>query len=442
MNTALDPAVPASAVNRPVEGRATARWKQIAVALALVAGAIYFIARGPVRAVQGGSVDFRYYFYVAQRTFAQGGNPYRMHDLLATAAGVSEGHRQFLQAVDNPVIIYPPSFFVIAPMGLLPVKLAVWLWILAQCIAFAALLRWASQFAATAWTPCQRGLFVACGLCLAPVHTGIAGGSTGPLFTSLAVALFLSLQKNSTGWAGLILGLLMIKPTFGIPAAVVASILARWRVLALGFAVWWLTSLPMFWRFGIRESLSGFLNSVLLQAAPGGPANETLQNPAHYSLLNLRAWWHSILGPVYAEVSTVVVLMLMLYALLRFRRQSHAAGSAPYWTLAGCFICLATYHRSYDAAIVAVPLAAAFDLYRLGGPYFWTWVTALVPFAVPGGTFLHLKLGVLSHRFPLLELLLVRHQTVALIILATLAVVGLRRLSGLARVSETVKLEV
>ena len=165
-----------------------------------------------------------------------------------------------------------------------------------------------------------------------------------------------------------------------------------------------------------------------LEAAPAGPANETLQNPVHYSVVNLRAWLSSILGPVSAAVLAAVILALMIYALFQYRHQAHGAGSVLYWTLAGCFICLAAYHRSYDAAIVAVPLAAAFDLRARGGSFFWAWVVALLPFAVPGGTVLHLRLGAVSHRFPLLELLLIRHQTVALIALAALAAAGLRRL--------------
>ncbi len=427
---------PASAVSGQPARKTTGRGKLMAFALALAASGAYFAVRGPLAALRDGSVDFQYYFFIAQRTFVLGGNPYRIEDVLATAEAVSDKHRQFLLGADNPIVIYPPGFFAIAPIGLLPVEAAVWLWVLAQCIASAALLWWASQLASTTWTPWQHRLFVICGLCLAPVHTGIAGGSTGPLFTSLAVALFLCLRRNLSGRAGVIMGLLMIKPTFGVPAAVMTAVLSRWRVLALGFAAWLLTSLPMFWRFGIRESLSAFLSSVRLQAAPGGPANETLQNPAHYSLLNLRSWWHSIAGSPWAEVLTVMVLAGILYALFRFRRRADAAGPVFYWTLAGCFICLAAYHRSYDAAVLAVALAAAFDLYGRNSPYFWAWAVALVPFAMPGGTFLHLSLAAVAHRFPLLELLVVRHQTVALLLLAALAVVELR-LSELATDPET-----
>lgn len=405
-------------------------WKQSAVGLALVASFLYFVVRGPLRAIHSGS-DFRHYFFIALRTFARGGDPYRLDQLLATAGDVSPVHRQVLQYANNAVIVYPPPFFVMAPLGLLPVDPARWLWLATQCIAFAALLWCASRFVSGDWSSLQKRLFVAGGLCLAPIHTGLSSGSTGPLFASLTVVFLLCLRNGWTAAAGLILGALMIKPTFGIPAAALALILAEWRVVALGSAAGSAASLPMFWRLGVRESLTEFLHSVALQAAPGMPADETRWNPQHYQLVNLRSWANSLLEPVWADTLTMIALGLLIYALFQFRRQAGPNGPAFYWTLAACFICLAGYHRFYDAAVVALPLATAFDLYQRRSRWTWVWAAALAPFAVPGATFLHLKLGPLAHA-PLIEPFLIRHDTLALMMLAACSLIGLSRRAAAA----------
>ena len=52
------------------------------------------------------------------------------------------------------------------------------------------------------------------------------------------------------------------------------------------------------------------------------------------------------------------------------------------------------------------------------------------PFAVPGSTWLHLSLREAAHRVPLVESLVVRHDTVALMALAALALLEMRRVEA------------
>ncbi|MBI3696256.1 MAG: DUF2029 domain-containing protein [Acidobacteria bacterium] len=415
-------------------------WKRVTLGLALALAAVYFLARGPWRAVPNGSLDFsldfRGYFYIALRTFACGGDPYQPTDLLATAGALSAFRRDSLRDFNRAAFVYPPGSLIFAPIGLLPLREALWVWLLLQCAGFAGLLYWSRQLCSATWTSLEWGAFLACALALAPVHTSLHVGNMAPLTAALTAALFLCLQRNSAGWGGLALGLLMIKPTFGIPGAVLALILARWRLLAVGTLVSVLAAVPAFWRLGIRHTLLSLLRNLPAQTGPGMPGDESFSNPAHFHLLNLRSWFHGLVGPGWAELLTGCVLAGLLYALFRFRRPGPglptAVNWAFYWTLASCFICLALYHRFYDAALLAVPLATAVDLAHHRSPWVWAWAAALAPFAVPGTTFLHLKLGDVAHRVPLVEFLLVRHETLAILLLACLAIAALHRQPAMA----------
>ena len=406
--------------------------RQVGLAAVLALAGIYFLVRGPFRAVAlpDGSIDFQYCFYVAFRTFAQGGSPYRAEDMLATAQAISARHHYLLLHFYKGAIIYPPGFFVFAPIGLMSLRPALWLWLLIECGAFGALLWWASQLFSTSWTRPQKAAFLACGLSLAPPHTNLAVGNTGILFAALTAALFLALQRKSAGWGGFALGLLMMKPTFGIPAAALVAIWGQWRLLVVGGLVSMLTSLPVLWRLGVRETVAGLVRNLSLHTTPGMPNDETLSNPFHYQFLNLRSWAYGLVGGGWAELLTVLALLALLYALFRFRRQRHGIGPTLYWTLASMFICLAMYHCFYDATLLVIPLAAAFDLYNRRSGWVYGWGAALAPFAVPGTTFLHLKLSNQAHRTPLIEAFIVRHETVALIVLAGLAVAGLYKIGA------------
>ena len=85
------------------------------VALALAGS--YFLIRGPLRALRGGVFDFGASFYIALRTFALGGNPYRLEDVTVTAAGVSEKLAWFFRVQPNSVLAYPPGFFAFYPLA-------------------------------------------------------------------------------------------------------------------------------------------------------------------------------------------------------------------------------------------------------------------------------------------------------------------------------------
>lgn len=402
---------------------AKARSRRVALALTLALAAGYFYLRGPRRALQpGGSADFQYIFYIGLRTFALGGNPYEAGDMLGTAQSISRRYAYIVQKGYGAGSPYPPGFFVLlAPLGLLPLRAAVWCWLFLQGVSFAALLWWAWNLHAQADAGgAKKLLFLACGLALAPVHTSLAVGNTGTPFAALTTGLFYAILRNRTGWGGLALGLLMSKPTFGIPAAMVVALCGRGRVLAVGAAVCAASWAPVCFRLGLLQTVVGWRRNVAAITVTGKQADATFANPVHYQLLNIQSWWYTFTGPGWAEVGSLLVLAFLLGGLYRFRREIEGHGGI-YWTLATVFLLLSMYHRFYDAALLAVPLAALFHLHRCQPWYTRAAAVSLAPFAVPGATFLHLKLESVAHRFPLVEAVVVRHDVVALLLLAVVA---------------------
>lgn len=406
--------------------------RRSAAAVGLCLSATYFWVRGLARGLgPTGGYDFLNYFHIGLRTFAHGGNPYLLRDLSASGIG---WHFNFAMA-------YPPAFFALAPIGLLSPRTAALLWLLLGCMAFAAILWSSKEQFTTPWTAEQGIFFLICALCLAPVHTDLQLGNMGTLCSAFLAGLFFCLQRNLTISAGILLGVLMIKPTFGCPAALIVLALGNIRSFLAGVGVCAAISMPIFARLGPQEALSGPLRNMALQVRPGMTNDESLLNPNHYQMIGLRSWLFGFAGPRWADLLTTMGVGLMLYCLFRFRKKATGSGAGFYWTLASVFVLLAFYHRFYDAGLLLVPIAATFDLYRRNNRFWWPCAAALVPFAAPGTMWLHVKLGDAADRYTLLEALLIRHETLALLLLAAVSIVGLYQASPSVRTAQPVDLD-
>ena len=185
----------------------------------LLLGLAYFLVRGPVRTFErGGNLDFQF-IHNAIQTFQEGYNPYVRDDIVA----VAEAHRRdrYIRAFLNATLLYPPPFLALFyPIGLMEHSAGVWVWLAMQFAAAAALAYLAARLAGLEkrhWRPAAVAV-----LFCAPLHTNIAHGQPGIFFCLLTAVLFWYLREKRTLPAGVALGLLMIKPSFGVPALVPA----------------------------------------------------------------------------------------------------------------------------------------------------------------------------------------------------------------------------
>lgn len=383
----------------------------------LCVGLIYFIWRGPVRAFRTtGNFDFLV-VHNAVQTYQDGENPYVQEEVLHAAE--AHGRRWRLHELLNARLLYAPGFLtVFAPMGWLgdgPGGTAIW--IVLQFLAFAGLAAACAHLCGL-----DRALwpiFGAFSLFWAPVHTNIALGQPSIVFALFTAVFLLYLKTNRDGLNIFALGLLFIKPSLAAPSAVVAAFHRKWKVLALGCAVGVALCAPFLLRYGPVESVDSYGSAITAVSQPGGDADDSRQNPFRFDLINLRSWLYAWeLPAVLTELLNGAYLGFLCTILYRYRGTARDGPSqGVYWTLAAVFICLALYHRFYDAALLLVAVAAALALHRSQPRRAGAMAVLLLPFTVPGTAFLGLAIGDHAASSPWIEALIVRHQVLALIVL-------------------------
>jgi len=392
----------------------------------LCAGAVYFTARGPVRALSGpGSVDYEVIIN-ALKTFHEGGNPYKREDILAAARRNNREWR--LGPLMNANLLYAPGFLaVFYPAGYLDYESGRPLWLLLELAAVAGLFACAARLADL--NVRQSFAFVTLALFFAPVHTGLAKGQPAIFFCLLSLAVFLALRKNAPWRGGAALGLLMIKPSFGVPACVVAVASGRWRMLVIGGVVGCLTWLPMVWRYGPADTVRHYYSAIAQVQEPGMDADDSRENPLRFDLINLRSWLYSCRLPLWLiECLYWSALGAFAWAAWRFRdAASPGPRAGPYFSLAAVFLCVAFYHRIYDAAVLVAALAAAVQLKSEWPKTAGAMALCLLPLAVPGTAALRTWMGEEAASAPWIEPLVVRHVPPLLLALAAVCWPWLRR---------------
>lgn len=393
----------------------------IAWSLAFTLALTYFWVRGPARALApDGNLDFEV-VYNGIQTFQEGHNPYLTEDVLK----VAEAHdRQYsIRHYANARLLYAPGFLsLFDPIARLDYRTATAVWMGLQVAAFAALLVVAIALARIDGE--SRKAFVLWGLCFAPIHTNFAHGQPGIFFCLLTLLFFWSLTGRRDWPAALAFGLLLAKPSFAVPAALVALARGRWRAVLLGCVVGVVTWLPFLSRYGLQNAVTHYATAVHAVQAPGGDADDAQSNPRRFDLVNLRSWLGSWSTPTPVR-DGLYWLAMVLAALVLFRARHVPDASELYWTFAAVFCALALYHRFYDATVVIVGCAAVFAQWERDRKIALAMTVCLLPFAVPGTAFLVQLFGATHPAW--IEATLIRHQALALIGLAVVTAYGLLR---------------
>ena len=392
--------------------------------LAFAVSLTYFWTRGPARALgHQGNLDFEV-VYNGLQTFQEGRNPYVTEDVFQVAE--AHGRQYFLRHYANIRLLYAPGFLaVFGPVARLDYEAARVVWLVLEIAAIAALL--VVALALSGLRGEGRQAFLLAGLCFAPIHTGLAQGQPGIFFCLLTLVFFWSLSERRLWLGAFVFGLLLGKPSFAAPAALVGLIRGHWRAVVLGCFLGALTWLPYIDRYGLHDGVIHYATAIQAVQAPGNDADDTRANPRRFDLVNLRSWLSSWHTPNLVNEGLYWVAMI-LAALLLYRGKHSPDTTGLYWTLAAVFCTLALYHRFYDVAAVIVGWAAALAHWNQDRRTALAMAACLLPFAVPGTAFLVQSLGTSYPAW--LEATLIRHQVVALIGLGAAAFFGLLRASA------------
>lgn len=273
---------------------------------------------------------------------AWSGDPARLYDLSTyadtVAALVGPGY-------PGQQWSYPPTTLLVgAPFGLLPYGVALLLWTLIGTATLAAALR--------LWTRDARLMLVLL-LCPAAVF-GMMSGQ----FAAFAAAIILAVLRwrESRPWlAGMLLGLLTVKPQLGLLFPLMLLATGNWRaILGAGAVTLGLAGLTaLLWGSDILRVYldQGVANQSLILSDPdhlAGPFMPTL-------FMNLRSaeFGSGVAGAAQAALSLLAAALVWL----RFHRQPDAADISANALFLACAVAATPYMLSYDSLTLAIMAA-------------------------------------------------------------------------------------
>lgn len=355
---------------------ARARLWALAVLIASAGGAVYLVA------TSHGLIDFQgrplgtdFASFYAAGTYVLDGNANAPFD---QAAHYARQQALFGAATPYYAWLYPPFFlFIAGALALMPYLLALIVW---QGATFALYLLAIRAIIRTA--PAARGpnhLWLLLAIAYPAVFINLGHGQNGFLTAALFAAALVTLERRPV-LAGMLFGLLVYKPQFGllIPLALLAS--GRWRAIMAAGATVAVLALATLAAFG-PEVWSAFLASskiartVLLESGEVG----------WHKLVSVLSWvrmWGGSINAAYA-IHGFVALVAAAAVVWLWRSPTRYPLKAAGLTVAA--IVAALHSHDYDLMLLAPALAffVVDGLSRGFGPYEKTvlaavWIVPLV----------------------------------------------------------------
>lgn len=290
-----------------------------------------------------------------------GSDPYAITVLEGhlAAAGASD---RFVTQLDTLLNVFAPTTFpLVAPLGLLPWAPAVLLWLLVNIgatlvVAFG--LVWLLEWPLRSTRAIVLTAFV---LALAPVHSTMASGQTGLVATAALVLGAIAQRRGQPLRTAVLYALAVaLKVQIGLPFLAYLA-WRRWRTAftAVGIlvaltlvAVGRLTAAGVPW-------LSSWLANLAFLSGPGGINDPGPLNEDRYSLVNLQYPLHTLLPAAAVDLVSYLAVGLAAGVLVWLHRDREARFDLLALSTVAVLALLVTYHRYYDAVVLAFPIAWA-----------------------------------------------------------------------------------
>ena len=347
--------------------------------LVLLLALSYFFVRGPLRGMRtDGFNDFAGSFTITH-VWVQGLDCYSPN--VVTDQWIKDGRPQFqfiLKQRDSTSHLgsgtgLPGSIPLLAPFTLVPAITSdrVWVWFCA-----AATLAMLLAFFRT-----KNLIFLALALALAPLHTGIATGNASilviacvgfsylwrfqrPILAGVLLGIAGSFKPHIAG-AGLLF--LLAEQTW---TPVIVSVLTGFLSIGIFAGRLAIAHVPWWYSFIQRTVAIGY---------HGGPDDFSLANSARYQLLNLQVLFSSFLSNRSLVNILAISITVGLVALWAYWMRRREVPSLLGFATINVILLLPSYHRFYDAGVIAFALAAAAALDR----YRWIIAMTLAAFLAP-----------------------------------------------------------
>ena len=334
------------------------------VALVFFACAIFFVERGPYRAIRYSTTGDFSTVYAAARCWLHGGNPYERAELKhALAAGGAPPDLQRDQDV-NPSVYLPAALPWAALVAWLPWWPANAIWCLLSVAIFGLslwkLLEGSEVTTSVGW------LFASAALLFSPTYVGIYDGNPSVAAISLTtLAICLAPRHRVAG--GILLGIAScFKPQIAVCAVGLLVLWRMWPALvaaAMTFAV----SLAVGVAFVSRGWLATERQNIALSFLPGGQSDPSPTSHVAWQLLNAQTLTSYPFDASRLTDASVWVVLLGVIILFLWRRQRAAYRSFGHDAAFAAAVTLAvTYHRYYDAQLLLLLIPATVVWWREG----------------------------------------------------------------------------
>lgn len=258
-------------------------------------------------------------------------------------------HRQDPYEDEGHDNTYPPPalpvFAATVPLGPAPVR--IWVWIVLNLLALAAIGAVVVRTWGASWPPWVRAAFVLTAIASKPVRAGIALGQ----FHLIPTALILGAESLGAAGrpvaSGLLTGLALTKPTIAAPYMLLLAARRQWQAFTVALA--------------LQTFLFGFA-STWLGIGPATLTREWLRNARSQlamGTIDVPSVLVRLMGSSAPDASaaSLVALLATAAALVSLRRRS----SLGLVALACFAAAVMTYHRHYDMVLLLPALAYLID---------------------------------------------------------------------------------
>ncbi len=383
---------------------------------------IFFINRGPYRAIRYSTTGDFSTVYAATRCWLHGANPYDRSALKAElAAAGAPADIQHDQDI-NPSVYLPSAMPWTAALATLRWRAANICWCLLSLLLFAASL--CAILSRSALSSRGKWFAGSAALAFSPAYVGIYDGNPGVIVISLvALALCPGTEPFATV-GGVFLGIaLCFKPQLALSGILVFAIWKKWKPLAAAIAVLIVSlviGVVVVSRFGHDWAWwHTEQHNLAVSFQPGGQSDPAPSSAVAWQMLNLQALFSYVIHDRRACDTAVWVVIAGLTALFWHTRRRSAL--ATYWQDVAFFstaTLMITYHRYYDGQLLLllIPLLALIRAEHKAS--FAVICGCLLVLAFPLQSIFARRLGTQATTESLKQVLLLRNQPAAVLLIA------------------------
>jgi hypothetical protein len=397
--------------------------RDFVVLVLFLACSAFFINRGPYRAIRFSTTGDFSTVYAAARCWLHGGNPYEREALKSELSQAGAPLAIQRDQDINPSVYLPAAMPWAASVSWLPWTIANVVWCLVSLTVFG----W------SAWKVlCHSGfptrakwIAASAVLLFSPTYVGIYDGNPGVIAIGLIVGSICLAFEGRMLMSGFALGVaICFKPQLAICALGVLVLAKLWKAILVAIAVAAVSmTIGVLVLTGTGERSRWWQSeqrNLTVSFEPGGQSDPAPNSRVAWQFLNAQTLssYFSTDRHIY-DAAVWIGAGLLTLAFLVMRRQKNSPAHWRDAAFCSAMTLIPTYHRYYDAQLLVLLLPLGILLWQANR----RWVIILMMaclgvLAFPIQSFFAQRLGAAATIPSFKQLLLLRNQPVALIVLA------------------------